>query len=116
MTPSQLASNVSQGVQLGLAVYPPAAPEVAVARDVVCADVAKTNVNPADIVMDLQKAGITSEQAKIIINGAVLIYNQVWTLLPNNDAAEPYLAALCAGLTAGLPPNRIVVKMPHLSR
>jgi hypothetical protein len=106
MTPAALQTAVSTGVQVGLDVYPQAAPDVALARDVICAEASSTNVNPATIVNDLSAAGITNSNSKLIVDGALLAYEGVWSLIGTNatTAMEPYLQATCAGLTAGLPP------------
>jgi hypothetical protein len=106
VTPTALTSSVATGVQVGLDVYPAAAPEVALARDVICADASKTNTNPQAIVNDLSALGIADSNAKLIVDGALLAYDGVYLLIGTNadTKMEPYLTALCAGLTAGLPP------------
>ena len=106
MTPAALQTAVNTGVQVGLDVYPQAAPDVAMAQGIVCAEASTTNVNPATIVNDLAAAGITNSNSKLIVDAALLVYEGVYSLIGTNADAtmEPYLVALCAGLTAGLPP------------
>ena len=122
LTPDALTSEVSQGIAIGLAVYPAAQPEVAVARDLICAEVGRSNVNPAAIVADLSSLNITNQTAKVIINAGILVYNTVFTLISTNAtaSAQPYLDALCSGFTEGLPPANLAARShrkplpPHL--
>lgn len=106
LTPAALTSEVSQGIQVGLEAYPAAAPDVALARDVICAESTKGVTDPAVLVADLQAIGFTNAYTKIIVNGALLIYDAVYVSIGTNSAAamQPYVDALCAGFTAGLPP------------
>ena len=122
LTPAALTSEVSVGIQVGLDVYPAAAPDVAMARDVVCASASSTNVNPAAIVADLQTLGITNTNSKLIVSAALLVYQGVYDLIGTGTTiqVQPYLAALCAGFTQGLPPVTAKAKStrkllpPHL--
>lgn len=122
LTPAALASEVSEGVQSGLSVYPSAKPDVQLAQGVVCAAAQSTNTNPAMIVNDLQALGITNTYSVLIVNGAVLPYTTIYDLIGTNSTAvvEPYLSAFCNGLTDGLassatgaqPKHRLLT--PHL--
>ncbi len=119
LTPAALTSEVATGVSVGLDVYPAATPEVKIARDVICAEVGRSNVQPAAIVADLTAAGITNSNSKLIVDGALLVYNGVFTLLGTNvtlSAAQPYLNALCDGLTQGIPSVTAARRLlpPHL--
>jgi hypothetical protein len=122
LTPAALTSEVSQGIQIGLDVDPAAAPDVALARDVVCAAAVSTNVSTATIVSNLESAGITNSNSKIIIDGALLLYDGVYNLIGTNNAGvvQPYTTALCDGFTAGLSPVTATAKAsrkllpPHL--
>lgn len=106
ITPAALTSEVSIGIRVGLDVYPQAAPEVAMARDVICWAAASTNASPDAIVAWLQGVGITNSNSKLIVDGGLLLYQGIYDLIGTNNttAAQPYLNALCAGFTAGLPP------------
>jgi hypothetical protein len=122
LTPAALTTEVSQGIQVGLDVCPAAAPDVALARDMICTAASITNTDPAAIVAWLQGAGITNSNSKLIVDSALLVYEGVWTIIGTNttDQIEPYLTALCAGFTAGLPPVATTAKAsrkllpPHL--
>ena len=122
LTPAALTSEVSQGIQVGLDVSPSSTPDVALARDVICSAAQSTNVNPQMIVNDLQVLNLTNSNSKLIVDGALMIYENVWMLIGTNTTAqiEPYLTALCAGFTQGLPPVTATAKAsrkllpPHL--
>ena len=122
LTPAALTSEVSQGIKIGLDVYPAAATDVALARDVVCAAAVSTNVSTATIVSNLESAGITNSNSKIIIDGALLLYDGVYNLIGTNNTGvvQPYTTALCDGFTAGLSPVTATAKAsrkllpPHL--
>jgi hypothetical protein len=122
ITPAALTTEVSLGIRVGLDVSPSSAPDVATARDMICWSASITNTDPAAIVAWLQGSGITNSNSKLIVDGALLVYEGVWTALGTNttDQVEPYLVALCAGFTAGLPPAAAPAKVsrqilpPHL--
>jgi hypothetical protein len=122
LTPAALTKEVSQGIKVGLDVYPAAAPDVALARDVVCAATVSTNVSTATIVSNLESVGITNSNSKIIIDGALLLYDGIYALLGTNNTGvvQPYTTALCDGFTAGLSPVSATAKAsrkllpPHL--
>jgi hypothetical protein len=105
ITPAALTSEVSQGIKVGLDVYPQAAPEVAIARDAICANASNGVVDPQQIVNNLEALGITNSNTKLIVDGALLVYEGVYVLVGTNNTAvvQPYMNALCAGFTAGLP-------------
>lgn len=121
-TPSQLTADISGGVAIGLDVYPAARPEITIAREVICAEVGKTNVNPVTIVADLGQAGITNSNSKLIVDGVIFAYNKVFNLLgdvsTNMPLAQSYLDATCKGLTDGLggtaPMAKRAALAPHL--
>jgi hypothetical protein len=100
--------------------YPPATPEVTAARDVICAEVARTNLDPNAIFADLRTLNITNTTTKAIITGGVLVYNSVFLLLNTNSLAnvQPYLNALCTGFSQGLPSAGLMARQrplpPHL--
>ena len=122
ITPAELQSDVSGGIKIGLDVYPAAAPDVALARDVICVAASSPNTSPADIVNDLMALNIASSDSKLIVDGALFVYEKVYTALGTNATAQaaPYLTALCNGFTAGLPDSVATVKgarqslPPHL--
>src|ERR1017187_9980659 len=123
ITPAQLTSDVSGGIKIALDVSPSSAPDVALARDVICsAAPAPTNPSPAAIVSDLQNIGITNTTSKVIVDAGFLAYENVYNLIGTNTTGQihPYLAALCSGFTAGLPPVTATAKAsrkllpPHL--
>jgi hypothetical protein len=121
LTPAALTSEVSQGIQVGLDVYPAAAPDVAMARDVICTAALSSNTSPQAIVNDLQLLGITNSNSKLIVDAALLIYEGVYAIIGTNTTAviQPYLTALCDGFTQGLPAAeklgvRRKILSPHL--
>ena len=105
ITPAALTSDVSGLTKIGLDVYPAGVPDVALARDVICAAASSSTTSPDAIVADLAALNIGSSQSKLIVDGALFAYEQVYALLGTNATAQagPYLTATCAGLTAGLP-------------
>ena len=122
ITPAQLTSDVSGGIKIALDVSPSSAPDVALARDVICSAASSTNTSPAAIVSDLQNIGITNTTSKVIVDAGFLAYENVYNLIGTNTTGQiqPYLAALCSGFTAGLPPVTATAKAsrkllpPHL--
>lgn len=122
LTPAALTREVSQGIQIGLDVSPSSAPDVALARDSVCLAAQSTNTSPAAIVADLATLNITNSNSKLIVDGALFLYEDVYNLIGTNTTGQiqPYLTALCAGMTAGLPPVTATAKAsrkllpPHL--
>ena len=106
LTPAAVTQEVALGVRVGLDVYPQATAEVALSRDVICAAAAVTNINPAAIVADLATLNITNVESKLIVDAALLVYEGVYSLIDTNSTVQiqPYLVALCDGLTQGLPP------------
>ena len=124
LTKSAISGAVSGSVSIGLWKYPQAEPEVRIAETVICSAANSTNVQPTQIVDALEKAGITNDSSKFILNGVVAIYNGVFTSygdawIQNQPALQGYLSAVCDGMTAALPPNapgKFSVKLlpPHL--
>jgi PBP1b-binding outer membrane lipoprotein LpoB len=122
LTPAALTSEVSGGIQVGLDVYPAAALDVALARDIICVEATTGNITPQAIVNDLTALNITNSNSKLIVDGALLVYEGVYTALGTSTTAgaQPYLDALCAGFRAGLPTATATVKAsqkilpPHL--
>lgn len=110
LTPAAVTGEVAGLTRIGLDVYPAAAPEVALARDSICAAAAVTNVDPAAIVRDLSTLTTTNAETKIIVDGALWIYEQVYDLIGTNSTTkiQPYLQAVCDGLTQGLPTSGLM--------
>jgi hypothetical protein len=106
LTPAAVTQEVALGVRVGLDVYPQATAEVALARDVICAAAAVTNINPSAIIADLATLNITNAESKLIVDAALLVYENVYALIDTNSTVQvqPYSVALCNGLTQGLPP------------
>jgi len=98
-TPAAIAGDVRDTVALGLLVYPKAAEEVGIARDVICRASGNTNFSSTVILADLEKAGITNSNSKIIVNGVLLIWNRVEPLIGTNVMA--YSEAVCLGMRQG---------------
>ena len=50
---------------------------------------------------------ITNSNTKIIVDGALLVYEGIYTLVgsDNTAKAQPYIDALCAGFTDALAPQ-----------
>lgn len=101
---------VSTGVSFGVEQYPEAVPYLRVATPIVCSAAAGTNIQPAEIVQALTKAGITNSHAKLIINSALAIYVTVFDYYgsswqTNQVQLQGYVQALCDGLNLGLPPD-----------
>ena len=105
ITPAQLTTQVSGGIKIALDVSPSSAPDVALARDVICSAASSTNTSPAAIVTDLAALGITNTTSKVIVDAGLFVYEDVYMLIGTNTTGQiqPYLAALCSGFTAGLP-------------
>jgi hypothetical protein len=106
LTPAQLTSDVSGGIKIALDVSPSSAPDVALARDVICSAASSTNSSPAAIVADLATLNITNTTSKVIVDAGFLAYENVYALIGTNTTSQiqPYLAALCDGFTVGLSP------------
>jgi hypothetical protein len=104
-TTAAVTRDVAGLTRIGLDVYPQATPEVALARDVICGAASVTNVNPAAIVADLSKLTTTNAETKIIVDGAMWVYEQVYDQIGTNTTyqIQPYLQAVCDGLTQALP-------------
>lgn len=104
LTPAALEADSALGTSVGLQFYPQARPGLVIARDIICANAAQTNVDPNKIVSDLGAAGITNKEVAIILLPLELLYQQAWAALGTNNNAKmlPYLQSLCAGLTEGL--------------
>ena len=105
LTPAAVTGEVAGLTRIGLDVYPAAGPEVALARDVICGAAAVTNTDPAAIVRDLSTLTTTNAETKIIVDGAMFLYEQVYDLIGTNTTTQvqPYLQAVCDGLTQALP-------------
>jgi hypothetical protein len=125
MTPAQLQTKVSTGVRIGLDVVPTAAPDIAVARDLICQEASRSNVDPQAIVKDLAAAGLTNQTSKLIIDGALFAYEGVYTLIGTTNQAvmQPYVQATCSGMTDALPVagkpmlrRSSAILPPHLGR
>src|ERR1019366_3337527 len=122
ITPAQLTSDVSGGIKIALDVSPSSAPDVALARDVICSAASSTNTSPAAIVADLATLNITNTTSKVIVDAGFLAYENVYALIGTNTTTQiaPYLTALCSGFTDGLPPATATAKasrkllQPHL--
>lgn len=107
LTPGAVAGDVATLTRIGLDVYPQATLEVALSRDVICGAAAVTNVNPTAIFADLSSLNLTNVETKIIVNGAMWVYQQVYNAIGTNTTSQiqPYLQAVCDGLTQALPPT-----------
>lgn len=121
LTPAALRLEVGAGVRIGLDLYPAATPEVSIARDLICSEVAKTNVDPNAIVHDLETLGLTNQHTKLIIDLGIVVYNTAFSLIPTNSLtnAQPYLDSLCGGFSDALAPAhmgtmRKQILPPHL--
>ncbi len=118
LTPAQVTQTVSTGILIGLEAYPQATPEVTIAGVIICAEAAKTNVNPQVIAADLAAAGVTNSQSRLIVNGGLLVFETAINLAGTNvDAALPYLQATCEGFRQALPSpimRKARVLPPHL--
>jgi hypothetical protein len=110
LTPSAVTGEVASLTRIGLDVYPAAGPEVSLARDVICGAAAVTNVDPAAIVRDLSTLTTTNAETKIIVDGAMFLYEQVYNLIGTNTTTQiqPYLQAVCDGLSQALPSTSLM--------
>lgn len=112
---------VTLSEQIALEAHPEVVPHLRVATSVVCATANGTNVNPSQIVADLQAAGITNATAKIIINSSIALLNvAVAGLGTNQTEIRLYGQDFCSALKDGLPPENAVARamtapaLPHL--
>jgi len=108
ITPSFTQQTVYEGVSIGLSIYPQAEPEVRIAGEIICAEAAKTNISFEEITRDVDAAGLTNKNSKLIVQGALLAFNTAVNILGLQDQFEkqrPYLVATCAGINDALPPR-----------
>lgn len=129
MTRAAVTGAVSLGVQIGTERYPESVPYIRAATPVVCSAADGTNIQPAEIVAALQPV-VTNDHAKMIINGAVVIYDVIFESYGTNwiehqAYLKDILGGVCDGLTQGLPtpqmaakahlqPGRTAIKSPYL--
>jgi hypothetical protein len=118
LTPAAVTGEVATLTRIGLDVYPVAAPEVAMARDVICGAAAVTNVNPEAIIADLSKLTATNAETKIIVDGAMFVYEGVYDIIGTNTTTQiqPYLQAVCDGLSQALPPMPGIMRVNAVPR
>lgn len=109
-TPQFVSETVRDGVQLGLAIWPDAKPDVAKATEAVCGIARATtnlaNINPELLVNALAKANVTNRNAIIIVNGSIVVWNRVWAYLDpavitNQTEIHDYANAFCEGMRSG---------------
>ena len=105
---SFVRTAASTGVAVGLEGHPEATPYVKTASLVVCAAANSTNIIPSQIVEQLDKSGVgTNQWAKLIINGVLGLYTSIYAYYGDTIANQPvlvgYLHALCDGMNDGLP-------------
>ena len=106
ITPAFTQQSVYETVSIGLSIYPQAEPEIRIAGEIICAEAAKTNISFEEITRDVDAAGLTNKNSKLIVQGALLAFNWAITGLGLQDKFEkqrPYLVATCDGLKAALP-------------
>lgn len=112
---SIVRTSVSTGVAIGTAQHPEATPYVRTASLVICAAANQTNVQPAQIVANLEAAGVGNDvYAKLIVNGVLGIYTSVYeyygSAIGNEVVLLGYLKAVCDGMNDGLPPATAMSK------
>ncbi len=96
---------VTLGEEIAIESHPEAVPFLRVATPVVCSVANGTNVSAAAIVAQLEAAGINDPTARIIINGALALFNvAVSGLSTNSSELKLFAQDLCNGMTLGLPP------------
>lgn len=98
-SPAALTGDVRDVVAIGLDVYPAGAPEVDLAKNLICAEAGKTNVSAAVIIADLQQSGITNSNIKLIVDGVLIAWNRIVPFIGTN--VQAYGDALCLGLQEG---------------
>lgn len=107
MTHAAFTAAVTLGEQYALEKHPESVPYVRAGSLVVCSVANGTNVSAQAIVDALKAAGVTNATAKLIINGALAIFNVVTANLSTNQTElRAYAQDLCNGMVAGLPPER----------
>jgi len=121
MTHVAVRSAVTLGTQFLLEDNQEAVPYLRAATEVVCATASKTNVNAAQIVADLEAAGVTNRTTRLIITGSLAIFNTaVAGIGTNHTEVSLYAQDVCSGLRDGLPPVNAVARAmsaplsPHL--
>ena len=108
VTPATLQAGITATASAALQKYPQYTGEVQLAADIICADAASTNLDPATVIADLQASGVSTNGTEftLIVDVALFGYELAYNSLVsanNQAAAQPYLAAVCAGLNAALP-------------
>jgi hypothetical protein len=109
LTPANVKVAVSAATSFGLEQYPDATPYVATAGKVICAAANSTNVSPAEVVAELEAAGVgANPYAKLIVNSVIAIYDGVFESfgadwVNSKPQLVAYLKAVCDGITDGLP-------------
>ena len=103
LTPAAIQSDTALATSLGVTAYPQYKPAITLARDLICTAAATTNNDPTKIIADLTGAGITNSQTTLIVYAGLILYEQAYSALGSNATkAQPYLQAVCSGLSAGL--------------
>ncbi len=99
-SPAAVTADVADGLRIGLDLYPEAALDIAIARDVVCRAATQTNVSPNALIADFNAAGITNKNSKAAIDIGLFVWDRVYPLIGTN--VQVYGMALCAGFTQAL--------------
>jgi hypothetical protein len=105
LSPANLQLGVASAASLVLALDPSAKPEFIIAKDLVCGEVAKGNVDPNAILDAVNQLGLTNAIANAAIRGGIFIYDEVFQAVSTNTTAkiDIYTAPLCNGLADALP-------------
>ena len=107
--PALTQTMVTEAVTFGVQQDTNTVPYLRACKDVICGLSAQSVVDPAAIVAALESSSakeLKTPEGKLILNGALAIYETVYYYYGADVTAskvEPYLVALCNGLTAGLP-------------
>lgn len=107
--PAVVQIAVQTGAAYGMQQDTNTIPYIRAATPVICNAAGSGTLDPAAVVAALQSSNadaLKTPAAIIIINGALALYEAVYAQYGTNIQAsvvQPYLQAVCSGLTAALP-------------
>lgn len=110
LTVAIVRQAVALGALYGAEQDPSVVPYLKVAAPVICNAASNSQVDPVDIVADLQATDVEllkTPQGVAIINGALAIYEAIYSSYGTNVQAsvvQPYLQGVCEGLQQAFPP------------
>lgn len=118
LSPALVRIAVQTGATYGILKDTNTIPYLKAATPVICSAAGTTNLNPDQVIAALESssaAQLKTPEAVIIMNGALAIYETVYDAYGTNvqaSVAQPYLKAVCDGLTGAVgsrnaPPKKL---------